>query len=347
MFWEWLFFGLLTLVLTVAVLLYAFHRYIIYRYLGLVVRVFEEKPLFIVPSGPPVADAEDVRFPTSDGLSLCGCYLPANKPRQGVILFGLEFGSNRWAAEPYCRFLRQAGFDIFAFEVRNQGDSDRLPGYDPLQWLTAYEVEDFRAALAYLKSRPDADPRGIGFFGISKGAGAGLLAASGDPFVRCFVTDGLFATHTTMIPYMCKWAMIYVRSQPILSLIPLWYFHHIASMTLRRISKKRRCRFPHLEHHMHRLSPRPLLMIHGSADNYIKPEMAQALFERARPVKEFWIVDKANHNQAFQVAAAEYQRRLTAFFLEHLALKPVTAATEQLQPVGVPSLLAQTAELKS
>ena len=49
-----------------------------------------------------------------------------------------------------------------------------MPGYDPLQWVTDYEVRDAEAALAYLKSRPDADPRGVGFFGISKGAGAGL-----------------------------------------------------------------------------------------------------------------------------------------------------------------------------
>ena len=36
---------------------------------------------------------------------------------------------------------------LVAFEPRNQGDSDRMPGYDPLQWLTDYEVEDTRAAL--------------------------------------------------------------------------------------------------------------------------------------------------------------------------------------------------------
>ena len=31
-------------------------------------------------------------------------------------------------------------------------------------------VADMKAAVAYLKSRPDADPRGFGFFGVSKGA---------------------------------------------------------------------------------------------------------------------------------------------------------------------------------
>ena len=144
-----------------------------------------------------------------DGLTLRGCYLRAAAPRRGVILFGLEFGSNRWSCVPYCESLVANGFDVFAFEPRNQGDSDHQPGYEPLQWVTDFEVRDFQAALAYLKSRPDADPRGVGFFGISKGGGAGLLAAAGDPYVRCFVTDGVFATYTTMVPYMRKWIRIY------------------------------------------------------------------------------------------------------------------------------------------
>src|SRR5262249_50627608 len=164
------------------------HFYLRWKYLAYMVRIFQEKPLFIVPRGQPEPGAEDVRFPTADGLTLCGCYLKAPGPRKGVLLFGLEFGSNRWSCVPYCQHLLNAGYDVFAFEARNQGDSDRLNAYEPLQWVTDYEVEDVRAALRYLKARPDADPRGVGFFGISKGAGAGLIAAAGDPWVRCFVT---------------------------------------------------------------------------------------------------------------------------------------------------------------
>src|SRR5262249_8719440 len=88
---------------------------------------------------------------------------------------------------------------------------------------------------------------------------------------------------------------------------------------LRRIRRERGCRFPHLEHLIHRLAPRPLLMIHGGADTYIKPEMAQALFDLAREPKELWFVDGAKHNQALQVATDQYQRRLVAFFDSHLA----------------------------
>ena len=61
-----------------------------------------------------------------------------------------------------------------------------MPGYEPMEWVTEFEVADFIAALAYLKSRPHAHPIGVGLFGISKGAGAGLLAAANDPYVSLF-----------------------------------------------------------------------------------------------------------------------------------------------------------------
>ncbi|HKB38126.1 MAG TPA: alpha/beta fold hydrolase [Gemmataceae bacterium] len=305
--------------LTLVSWLIGLHYYLRWKYLDYMVRIFQEKPLFVIPAGQPVSEAEDLSFTTADRLNLKGCYLKTRRPRKGVILFGVEFGSNRWSCVQYCQHLVDAGFDVFAFELRNQGESDHLAGYEPLQWVTDYEVEDMRAALRYLKARPDADPRGIGLFGISKGAGAGLLAAARDPFVRCFVTDGVFATYTVVVPYMRYWFKIYNSRYTIQGLLPSWYYGRVGLVGLHRIEKVRKCHFPHLERAIRRLAGRPLLMIHGEADTYIKPEMARALFEQAREPKEFWLVEGAKHNQAQQVAGAEYERRVREFFNRHLA----------------------------
>jgi predicted alpha/beta hydrolase len=302
------------------------------KYLEPIVRVFQEKPLFVIPRGQPLPEAEDLSFPTSDGLTLRGCYLATSKPRRGVILFGLEFGSNRWSCRSYCDHLLEAGFDVFAFESRNQGDSNCMPNYDPLQWVTDYEVRDAQAALAYLKARPDANPRGIGFFGISKGAGAGVLAAAVDPYVRCIVTDGMFATYTTVVPYMRQWAGIYYQSFMLRGLLPSWYYGGVGLAALRQIERERRCRFPHLEQALPRLAPRPVFMIHGEADNYIRQEMAEALFGCARSPKEFWLVPGANHNGALHLCGDEYRKRVLTFFEQHLADKVIEAPAAQPQP---------------
>ena len=37
---------------------------------------------------------------------------------------------NRWSCRQYCQALIDAGYDVFAVEPRNQGDSDRDPNYE-------------------------------------------------------------------------------------------------------------------------------------------------------------------------------------------------------------------------
>jgi dipeptidyl aminopeptidase/acylaminoacyl peptidase len=316
---------LCSLPVLIAVGLAVNHVHLRRKYLHLVMRIFQEKPLFVIPRGQPLPEAEDVHFRTTDGLTLRGCYLATHKPRRGVILFGLEFGSNRWSCRSYVEHLVDAGFDVLAFESRSQGESDALPGYDPLQWITDYEVQDARAALAYLKARPDADPRGVGFFGISKGAGAGLFAAADDPYVRCFVTDGMFATYTTLVPYMRQWFRIYNNQHALQGLLPSWYYGLVGLAGLRQIERERRCHFPHLERALPKLAPRPLLMIHGEFDNYIRREMAETLFGSARAPKDFWLVSGAKHNGALHACGAEYHQRVLAFFEQNLADKPAAA----------------------
>lgn len=350
----WLCLGLAALVpIVCAVYLLRWHLTIIRLYLPYVARIFQEKPLFVVPFGKPTPEAEDVVLQTTHGLSLRGCYLPAHGPRKGVILFGLEFGTNRWSCRIYCDFLRDQGYDIFTFEMRGQGESAAQPGYEPLQWVTEYEVQDFEAALAYLKTRADADARGIGFFGLSKGAGAGVAAAARNGQVRCLVTDGMFGAYSTMVPYMRKWIYIYVKNSRLAGWLPNWYYRHIAALGLRKIEAESGCEFHMLEQDLKSMAPRPLLMIHGGADNYIKPEMAQDLFNMARQPKELWIVEGAKHNQAIHHVTHEYHQRVLAFFDQHLAGgdAPAPQKNRELpgstQPAGVTTEAASSSDAKT
>lgn len=322
LFWVGLALMHVPLLALAAVLLFA-HWRVMRAYVPSVMRMFQERPLFITPRGKPVPGAEDVTLRTDDGLALKGCYLKARGRRRGVILFGLEFGSERWSCVGYCEQLLACGFDVFAFESRGQGDSEAMAGYEPMQWVTEHEVADTRAALKYLHTRPDADPHGVGLFGISKGAGAGVLAAADDPRVRCVVTDGMFSTLLTLLPYMRLWVSIVTKKIPA-AMLPEWYLRHIAQVTMGLVARARHCRFPALEGAMPRLG-RPLLMIHGEQDTYIKPPMARALFDRACEPKELWLVAGAKHNQALHVAEAEYRRKVLDFFDAHLASTPRTA----------------------
>ncbi|MDY3560851.1 dienelactone hydrolase family protein [Gemmata sp. JC673] len=301
------------------------YLYVRWRYMGFLTRIFQEKPLFVVPRGEPDPLASEVTLAAADGLALRGCYIPTTAPeRKGVVLFGLEFGSNRWACRQYCQALIASGYDVFAVETRNQGESERDPNYEPLQWVTDRDVSDMRAAVAYLKSRPDAPLNGIGIFGISKGGSTGLIVAAADPWVKCVVTDGMYGTHTTLVPYMQRWIQIYSGNRRIQKVLPNWFYGAIGTVGVKKVARNRGVTYPSVEKAAAKLF-RPLLMIHGAGDTYIKPEMAQTLFARATGRKKLWLVPNAKHNQALHVATDEYNRTVTEFFDRHLAKKALEA----------------------
>jgi alpha-beta hydrolase superfamily lysophospholipase len=320
---PWLIAGvalLLFLPVTLAVVLVGLHVWLRIHYLDKLMRIFQEKPLFVIPRGQPQPDAEEVTLTTAEGLKLHGCYLPTTAPRRkGVILFGLEFGANRWSCVPYCEDLRAAGYDVFALEWRNQGDSDVQPDYEPLPWVCDRDTADCRTALEYLKTRPDADPRGVGLFGISKGGGAGLVVMADDPAIRCAVTDGAFATYSTMVPYARVWFAIYNTNYAFHGLLWAWYYGWVAKVGIAQAGRERGVKFLSVEKAVRRLGRRPWLMIHGADDTYIKATMARDLFRCARGPKELWVVPGAKHNQALNLVGDEYKRRLREFFDRHLA----------------------------
>ncbi len=327
---DWLSLTLVTLLSAAGIALLAavlFTLGILRNYFGIVTRIFEEKPLFIIPRGEPLPNAQEVKLRTRDGLTLAGSYVKTPLARRrGVVLFGPEFGSNRWSCAGYCGYLLEYGYDLFTFEFRNQGESETEKDYEPLQWVTDRELTDIQAAIEYLKKRPDADPRGIGFLGVSRGGGAGILAAAFDPWVRCLVTDGAFASVTTVAPYMKKWVAIYSDRLRLQNWLPYFFYWLVAVIMLRRIGRRRGCKYPSLEKAIRRIAPRPLLVIHGEKDTYIKPDIARKLFDLARAPKTFWLVPNAKHNQALNIANGEYQRRVMEFIVEHLASEPKAEA---------------------
>jgi uncharacterized protein len=324
-FWFWIGISVVAVPpIAIGLVLAMIYLYIHVKYMGFLLRIFQEKPLFIVPRGEKLADAEDVTILADDGLKLRACYLKTTAPaRKGVILFGLEYGSNRWACRPYCEKLIDAGYDVFAVEFRGQGESDKDPNYEPLQWVTDRDVADMKGAIKYLLGRHDADPRGFGVFGISKGGGTGLLSAGGEPAIRCLVTDGAYGTHTTMIPYLKRWIQIYSDRKMIQRALPTWFYGIIGMVGAKKVARNRGVTYPSVEKAVRRVN-RPLLMIHGESDTYIKPEMARALFDRARGPKDLWIVPKAKHNQALTVAGDEYHTRVISFFDLHLSFDNVS-----------------------
>lgn len=316
-----------------------FVTYLFFRYSPIIGRIFEETPMFFPLRVPPDPGGEDVRFKSVDGLELVGTYLPARTDaRVGVMVFCHEYLGDRWSFRPYVGDLRDLGFDIFTFDFRNHGESATDPSYQPLQWVTDHEVRDLAGALAYLRTRPDRDPAGVGLFGVSRGGGAALCVAAGDPGVWGVLTDGAFATRGTMWAYMHRWAEIYIHTRSLWRRVPAVFFNTLIDVVgyfgRWRSQWRLSCRFPDVEKAVARIAPRPWLMIHGEKDAYIGPEIAQRLFAEAGEPKQLWLVPGAKHNRCREVEPEAYRERVLRFVSQYAPRRAEAAeAASSASPV--------------
>ncbi|MDH4290774.1 MAG: alpha/beta hydrolase, partial [Aquincola sp.] len=58
----------------------------------------------------------------------------------------------------------------------------------------------------------------------------------------------------------------------------------------------------------------PLLVVHGSEDRWIQPELGRALYERAREPKRFVLVEGGTHHNTNAVGLNEYRRAVADLF---------------------------------
>ena len=58
----------------------------------------------------------------------------------------------------------------------------------------------------------------------------------------------------------------------------------------------------------------PVLVVHGSEDRLIRPQLGQALYERAREPKRFVLVEGGSHHNTNSVGQAQYRQALAELF---------------------------------
>ena len=299
--------------------------------ISIIVPIFERKPLFNVRQTAPDPAAEEVWFPTTHGLTLRGSlYRHEDRPARGLVIFCPEMSGSHWSAMSYCEGLYRAGFDIFAFDFRNQGDSDHLAGYDPLHWITEYEVADVLAALSFARERNGLRHLPVGLFGISRGGGAALIAGARSRDIRCIACEGAFATATMQEFYAERWAALFVPAW-VMRLVPRWHLRQTIALA-RWVSQLRRgVRYVDFQRWLPLLRGRPVLMVADGADTYVNPEIPRRMARRIGGSQlRLWHVPGAKHNQARHLVPDEYDSMLAQFFS---VLSPQLSAVREARPV--------------
>lgn len=292
-------------------------------------------------------EGEKVGFRAFDGLNLRGVLYPAalDVPRRGTIIFAHEYASDQSSCARYCRPLVLAGYDVFSFDFRGHGDSSEEPGYKPRQWASDREVSDMMGAIAYVEDLLETrgDVVKLGVFGISRGAGAAILAAQSDPRVHALCVDGAFSTDTTIEHLMKRWAYIFAKVRFVYENHPPAFWRILRWGMIRQAQHELGVEFPSVRKALMRMKPRPIFFIHGERDSYIPVEQTELLYALSAQPKYKWVVPGAKHNQSVIVQPELYAARTVAFFDRYLAnLAPADefftdgSIAELVQPLAQP-----------
>ncbi len=244
------------------------------------------------------AEYEEVTFrPRRGDHLLRGWWFPRPESRRAVI--GCPgYRGTKSDLIGIATTLWRVGFNVLLFDYHGHGTGRGAP-----VTLAYREMEDFFGALDYVLERvPDAR---VGVLGYSMGAAVAIMGAARRPEVRAVIADSPFASHAGIVRYRVR-QVLRVSGEPFATvadhLLP-----HIAGyrgsdvMPLRDVAS---------------ISPRPLLIIHGTADTAIPYEHARQIYEAAGEPKELWLAEGAEHCGAYFLDRLAYCHRIIEFF-EH------------------------------
>jgi pimeloyl-ACP methyl ester carboxylesterase len=258
-------------------------------------------------------DPECVRFSAPDGLGVSGWWFESADANASVVVchgYGGNKESNLWFASILC-----PRFNVLLIDTRGHGESDGARtsiGY--------LERLDIVGAVAWTRDR--VGPKPVGLLGMSMGGAAAVLAAADCPEVGAVVADSPFARLRTPVRLsICQ------RGYPkLLSPTLAWAVCTTSAWLLGTV----RGGWPDPMHVVNRIAPRPLLIIHGGADDLIPVQEAEALYRLAGEPKELWVVPGVGHARVAEADPPSYSERVTAFFQRSLAPRQVQPGVDRL-----------------
>ncbi|MBA4386897.1 MAG: alpha/beta hydrolase [Verrucomicrobia bacterium] len=233
---------------------------------------------------------EEVTFVSGDGTKLSGWFVPAMGQAIGTVIHFHGNAQNMTAHYSYVDWLPVEGFNVFVFDYRGYGKSGGPPDRQGV-------YEDCLAAIQYVCRRKDVDRDKLLIFGQSLG-GANALAVMGEnrfPGVKAVAADSPFYSYRSVardkiddmpVLWLLKWP---------LSFLLLGNSHSPGPVVAN-------------------ISPTPLLLIHGNADQVIPYHHSQWLFQEAKEPKTLLTVKGGGHTTAISRYGLLYRRQLVDFF---------------------------------
>jgi uncharacterized protein len=241
-----------------------------------------------VPTADLGAPYEDVEFTTSDGLLLKGWYIESRNGA-AVISFPGRAGSQSRAT-----MLAQHGYGVLLFDRRGEGESEGDPN------LLGWQGErDIHAAVKFLQSRPDVDPRRIGGIGLSVGGEMMIEAAAESSALKAIVSEGGSARSVkdNWVNGGSRWD----------ELVGLGIFTAASAVFTSNLPPA------DLKGLVPKISA-ATFFVYGEKGQPDEKPANEGFFEQAQGYKELWEVPGSGHVKGIEAQPQEYERRVVGFF---------------------------------
>src|SRR5690606_22593606 len=206
------------------------------------------------------------------------------------------------------------GYAAFRFDMRGCGESEGPFGHV----IPQEQVEDTRAAMDFLQTRPELDPDRIGVLGSSFGAAVALYTGGVDERFACVISSGGWGHGERKFRGQHKGEEAWQRFMTMLEEGRRYRRDHGESMMVDRydivpmpehlrkhLSERSAQQFPVevaqamynfcAEDVVGRISPRPLLLLHSSNDSITPTEQSIALFQKARMPVDLHLFAETDH----------------------------------------------------
>jgi dipeptidyl aminopeptidase/acylaminoacyl peptidase len=258
---------------------------------------------------------EEVAFPTADGLTLGGWFIPAEQPDAPAIIYAPATRHDQRSGLSLVPAFHEAGYHILLFSYRGQGRSEGKKGAFTYGQAESRDVD---AAVRFLH-----EIKGIGRVGIighSAGAASAILSAARTQAVGAVAA---------VAPFNCVTEVWYTSRPPF---VPGFILDWALWVAEKRggFDRKDVCPLDVVD----QIAPRPLLVIYGTSDRRVTEAQVRRLFAAARAPKTLWLVPGATHSGIRSPVLDELAPQVIAFFDAALRGPRVLPPVLVRDPVG-------------
>jgi len=244
-------------------------------------------------------DFENVTFTSEDGLILPGWYMASTDNSKAILLVHGR-GADRTEGMRYAKPLLAAGYNVLAFDMRH-------PRQDPniISTMGFHEQKDVIAALDFLEKEKNI--KDIGLMGFSMGAATGIIVMAKDQRVKVGVFSGGYANGMDVLAEQAK-KLYGLPRYPLMPIVEK-FFEWRGNLDADEINP---------ESYIGQISPRPVYIMHGTADNTVDFSHGQRLYKAAKEPKQFWQVQGGGHTRLWQADKEKAETSVVEFFNRYL-----------------------------